>query len=140
MSQSLSQTGRMNYSFAQYLVFMFVGFLIWLTGVVIVRVVGTSVFSIESALLPVFFFLSIPIGFINMIATAPIFRVQMRDMMTPALVMVATTLVLDGFAITFTDIYSADSDMTKLVAGWLLWSFGVQLVASIWLIGRANRD
>ncbi len=140
MSQLSSQTGRINYTFAQYLIFMFVGFIIWLTGVIIVRVVGTSVFSADSALLPIFFILSIPIGFINMIATAPIFRVPMRDMMIPALVMVATTLVLDGLAITFTDIYSADSDMAKLVAGWLLWSFGVQLVASMWLIGRANRD
>lgn len=138
MSQQNVQLNFSAYSTMQYIFYSVIGFIIWLSGVILVRLVGTSVFSADSALLLVFFGLSIPIAVITMFVTSPICRLPMRDMLIPLLVMLATTLSLDGLAITFTDIYSADSEMARLVAGWLLWTFGMQTLVGMVMIARAN--
>ena len=140
MSQKVTHADRQKFTIAQYMLYMFVGFIIWLAGVIIVRAVGSTVFSEGNALLIVFFILSIPVGFINTMVTRPIFRLPMRDMMIPILVMVFTTLTLDGLAVGFTDIYGIDSDLVRYAAGWLLWSFGMQIIASMWMIHRASGD
>lgn len=138
MSQQNAQINLAAHSFPQYLLYIFIGFVIWLMGVIIVRIVGDTVFSAGSVWLFAFFALSIPTAFVTMFVTAPICRLPMRDMLIPILGMLGTTLILDGLSITFTDIYSADNNMAMHVAGWLLWTFGIQVVVSMWMIGRAN--
>ncbi|MEM9951000.1 MAG: hypothetical protein AAF846_05335 [Chloroflexota bacterium] len=137
MSQQVMTAERTEYTTGQYALFAITGFVIWVLGVVIVRLAGSSVFSADSILLPVFFSLSIPIAFVNTYATRPIFRLQMREMLVPVLVMVFITLMLDGLAISFTDIYSTDGDIVRYAGGWLLWSFGVQVVVSMWIIRQS---
>lgn len=140
MSQEIANSSSSNYTMSQYILFGFVGFVIWVLGVIIVRLAGATVFSADNLLLPIFYILSIPIAVVNTMATRPIFRLQMKDMLTPILVMVFVTLMLDGLAVNFTDLYSTDNDIVRYAAGWLLWSFGIQVIASMWMINRVNKN
>ncbi|GEM_PF-1821452 len=138
MSDQNLVASRPTYTANQYLLYIVIGFVIWVSGVILVRLLGSAVFSQDSPILLLFFGASIPFGILIQYLIPLIIRQPMQNMMIPIIVMVATTLMLDGIAITFTDIYSAETSMKMVVGGWLLWTFGTQLVVSLIVINRAN--
>ncbi len=133
------QNTKPTFSSNQYLLYIAIGFGIWVTGVILVRVLGPQFFEPGSPLLIGLFVFSVIFGFVLQMIVPPIIRVPMKDSLIPVSVMVATALICDGLAIAFTNVYSPDATIKMAVGGWLLWTFGTQVMASLILIGRANK-
>ena len=64
----------------------------------------------------------------------------MRETLIPAFVMIFTTLLLDGLAIGFTNLYGGTIEMELAAAGWLLWTFGSQVLITVLFVARALRS
>ncbi len=122
----------------QYLLYVVLGIGIWVTGVIIVRVLGPRFFEPGSFLLLVMFIASLILGFILQFVIPPVIGVPIKDSLIPVSVIVTTALICDGVAIAYTNVYSSDITTKMAVGGWLLWTFGTQLMASLLIIGRAN--
>ncbi|MEO1254484.1 MAG: hypothetical protein AAFY41_06315 [Bacteroidota bacterium] len=78
--------------------------------------------------------LSIPIGIVTMYITRLLCRLSMDDMLMPILVMLFTTLTLDGLAVGFTDLYGATNETVRYAGGWLLWTFGTQIIITMLMV------
>jgi uncharacterized iron-regulated membrane protein len=66
-------------------------------------------------------------------------RLPPRDTLVPVMVICGAALMMDGIAIAFTEIYSSETAVNVVVGGWLLWTFGTQIIISIVMIGRQSR-
>jgi len=130
--QQVSQLSKATIS--QYAFYMFIGFIIWVSGVVLVRLLGELAFAEGSSLLILLYVVSIPLGVVTMYVTRIICRVPMNEMLTPVLVMLFTTLMLDGFAVGFTQLYGETNEMVRYAGGWLLWTFGAQIVVTMLMV------
>ncbi|MEO1647173.1 MAG: hypothetical protein AAFR67_18460, partial [Chloroflexota bacterium] len=78
--------------------------------------------------------LSIPLGIVTMYVTRFLCRLSMDDMFIPILVMLFTTLTLDGLAVGFTDLYGTTNEMVRYAGGWLLWTFGTQIIITMLMV------
>jgi hypothetical protein len=140
VEQQRPDTSRSDYSPTQYLFYTFVGVLIWISGVILIRVLGPDIVSQQSAMYPVLFVLSIPLGVVTQLVIRLVCRLPMREMLIPAFVMIFMALLLDGLAIGFTNLYGPSIEMELAAAGWLLWTFGAQVLISMWMVARAIRS
>lgn len=138
MSEKSTQTGRSTFTTTQHAVYGLIGFIIWLIGVGLVRILGPGFFEPGSFLLLLMFATSIPFGFVIQYIIPPLIRLPLRETLIPITVMCGTALICDGIAIAFTNVYSADTTIKMTVGGWLLWTFGLQLVITLVLVGRAH--
>ncbi len=136
-TQSIS-SARLSFSLNQYLYYVVLGIFIWITGVVIIRIIGPSFFVVENSLLFSLFIASIPLGFAVQFSIPTLIRLPMKDTLIPGLVIVIAAIISDGLAITYTDIYSSDISTKMVVGGWLLWTFGFQLLITLIIVNIAN--
>lgn len=130
---------RLTFSTTQYLIFAVIGFVIWASGVVIVRVLGASFFD-TSSILAVLYGVSVIVGVVIQFASPMLVRQAMKDTLIPLVFICGVALMLDGVAIGFTNVYSADTAMKVSVGGWLLWTFGTQLVITLFIVNRAHNS
>lgn len=136
-NESLAVT---RYSLQQHLTYVMLAFAIWLTGVVIVRVLPDSAFDMDESWPILLYAASIGLGIGTQLAAPLMTRLPAPQTLIPIMVICGIALMLDGLAIGFTDIYSSDVETKVVVGGWLLWTFGTQLVISILMVGRAQRS
>jgi len=120
----------------QHATFVAIAFGIWLTGVVIVRILPAAAFDADEPWPIVLFVASIGLGIITQLVAPFLVRLPMRDTLVPLMVICGAALMMDGIAIAFTDIYSDETATKVVVGGWLLWTFGTQIIISIFMIGR----
>jgi len=138
MSTQQIQSSHPQYSTTQYLFYALIGFVIWISGVILVRLLGAAFFEPGSLLLLLLFGISLPTGVFLQFVMPKLIRIPIKDTLIPIVVMAGTALILDGIAIAFTDFYSADVAIKMTVGGWLLWTSGTQLVISLIIIGRTK--
>lgn len=123
----------------QHAIFVALAFAIWLTGVVIVRLLGDA-FDADEPWPILLFIASIALGVVTQLAIPILVRLPISETLVPVMVICGSALVMDGVAIAFTDIYSSDTATKVVVAGWLLWTFGTQIIISIFMIGRLDQS
>lgn len=118
--------------------FVGIGFVLWLMFLILIRLIGATVFSTGNPLLPVMFLAAIPLVLVTIVLLGKITAVSMRDMPMPAFVMTLTALLLDGLAVGFTDLYGTSSDQVRASAAFLLWGAGMGLLCSLLLANRGR--
>ncbi|MDX2075410.1 MAG: hypothetical protein SFZ02_03195 [bacterium] len=114
------------------------GFLVWFIVLIIMRVLGSSVFSEGNPWLIVFYIVTFPAGIVFTFVTRIILNIPMRDMMQPMVILAIIAIMMDGFSFAFTDFYGV-SEHEIYSAAYLLWAPGVFLLCALWLINRAKR-
>jgi hypothetical protein len=113
-------------------------FLIWFIVLIIMHVLGTSVFSEGNVWLVVLYIASFPAGIVFNIVMRAIINIPMRDMLEPMVIFAIIAVMMDGFSFAFTDFYGT-SDQEIYSAAYLLWAPGVFLLCTLWLVNRAKR-
>lgn len=128
-----------RFSPRQYATYVAIAFGIWLTGVAIVRLLPGAAFDTDEPWPILLFVASIGLGVVMQIIIPVLVRPPTRETLVPIMVICGAALMMDGIAISFTDIYSSETAVNVVVGGWLLWTFGTQIIISIVMIGRQSR-
>ena len=106
------------------LIFVGIGALFWLIGVLFIRFAG-PIFFIEG---------SFPASWLPIKLGEVFGKVKSHALITAVLIMNTTALLLDGVALTwFPSIYGVTGSALVLAAGWLLWTFGVGLLLALFI-------
>lgn len=113
--------------------FVLIGVLVWLSFLILIRVLGTTVFTIGNPLLPVIFVAAIPMIIVTIYLVSNMTGVAVRDMPMPVFVMTFTALLLDGLAVGFTELYGDTHEQVRASAAFLLWGGGLGMVCSLFL-------
>lgn len=113
------------------------GFLVWFIVLIIMRLLGASVFSEGNPWLIVFYIASFPAGIAFTIVMRAIMNIPMRDMLQPMVIFAIVAVMMDGFSFAFTDFYGVGAHEIYSAA-YLLWAPGVFLLCALWLINRAR--
>jgi hypothetical protein len=116
--------------------FVLIGVVIWLAFLILVRVLGTTVFTIGNPFLPVIFVVAIPMIIVTIYLVSGMTGVSVRDMPMPVFVMTFTALMLDGLAVGFTELYGDTHEQIRASAAFLLWGGGLGMVCSLILANR----
>jgi hypothetical protein len=85
------------------------------------------------------FVASIGLGVVMQLAIPVLVRLPPRETLVPVMLTCGAALMIVGVAIVFTEIYSSETTVNVVVGGWLLWTFGTQIIISILVIGRQSR-
>ena len=115
------------------------GFFVWFIVLIIMRLLGASVFSEGNPWLIVFYIASFPVGIVFTIIMRVIMNVPMRDMLQPMVIFAIVAVMMDGFSFAFTDFYGVGAHEIYSAA-FLLWAPGVFLLCALWLIDRASEN
>lgn len=115
------------------------GFVVWFIVLLIMRVLGTTVFSEGNVWLVVFYVASFPAGVVFTLIMRALMNIPMRDMLKPMVIFAIVALMMDGFSFAFTDFYGV-GEHEVYYAAFLLWGPGVFLLCALWLVNRAESE
>jgi hypothetical protein len=111
------------------LIFVGLGALFWLIGVLFIRFAGPLLLIEGSPLLLVPFAASFPASWVCIKAGEVAGKVKGHALLVACVIMNATALMLDGAALAlFPSIYGVTGSVLVLAAAWLLWTFGTGLL------------
>ena len=114
---------------ADFILFVVLGAIFWLSSAMVIRFSGDTVFSENNPLLFLFYVLTIPLTFLFMFVTKWVSKYEFVDLLRPAVIMVFTATFLDAIALTwFRSLYSASFEVALLGAAWILWGVGLGLL------------
>ncbi|MCU0480440.1 MAG: hypothetical protein MUE54_04420 [Anaerolineae bacterium] len=113
------------------------GFFIWFIVLIIMRVLGSSVFSEGNPWLIVFYIGTFPAGILFTYVMRIILNIPMRDMLQPMVILAIIAIMMDGFSFAFTDFYGV-GEHEIYSAAYLLWAPGVFLLCALLIINRAK--
>lgn len=119
-----------------YLTFIGLGVFFWLAFLIVIRLVGATVFTTGNPLLLGLFVLSIPLVWVIILAVARVTRTPIHEMLVPIVIIDFTALLLDGLAVGFTDLYGPTHDQIAAAAAYLLWGVALTLICALWLAYR----
>ncbi len=122
----------------QHATYVTIAFAIWLTGVVVVRLLPDTAFDTSEPWSILLFVASIGLGVGTQLIVPTLVRLPLSETLVPVMALCGAALLMDGLAISFTDIYSDDIATKVVVGGWLLWTFGAQIIISIFIVGRSG--
>ncbi len=114
------------------------GILVWFIVLIIMRLLGESVFSEGNPWLVVFYIASFPAGILFTVVMRAIMDIPMREMLQPMVIFAIVAVMMDGFSFAFTDFYGT-GEYELYAAAYLLWAPGVFLLCALGLISRAER-
>ncbi len=114
------------------------GFLVWFIVLLIMRVLGASVFSEGNPWMIVFYIASFPAGIIFTVLMRVLMNLPMREMLEPMVIFAIVAVMMDGFSFGFTKFYGA-GEHELYSAAYLLWAPGVFLICALWLVKRAEK-
>lgn len=115
------------------------GFLVWLIVLLIMRVLGASVFSEGNPWMIIFYIASFPAGVLFTILMRVLMNVPMREMLEPTVIFAIVAVIMDGFSFGFTKFYGV-GEHELYSAAYLLWAPGVFLICALWLVKRAKKS
>lgn len=115
------------------------GFIVWFIVLIIMRLIGDTVFSEGNPWLIVAYIISFPAGVLFTFIMRMLMNLPMRDMLKPMVIFAIVAVMMDGFSFAFTDFYGV-GDHEIYSAAFLLWAPGVFLWCAFWLVGRAEQQ
>ena len=114
---------------SDFVLFVILGAIFWLSAALIIRFSGDTVFSENNPMLLLFYVLAIPLTFVFMFVTKWISKYELVNLLRPAVIMVFTATFLDAIALTwFRNLYSPSFEVALLGAAWILWGVGLGLL------------
>jgi Family of unknown function (DUF5367) len=114
------------------LLFVGLGALAWLIGVLFIRFAGTMFFVEGSLWLVGLYLLTIPVVWLMIESVARIGKLSRLKTSIAIVILNFTATLLDGVAISwFPSIYGLPASAHLLAAAWLLWFVGVSLYLSL---------
>jgi len=119
-----------------YLTFMGLGVFFWLAFLIVIRLIGSTVFTTGNPLLLVVFILSAPAVWMIIIAVARVTNTPTNEMLVPIVIIDFTALLIDGLAVGFTNLYGPTHDQIAAAAAYLLWGVALTLICALWLSYR----
>lgn len=119
--------------------FVGLGVVVWLAFLILIRLLGTAVFTIGNPLLPVIFIAALPMILVTIYVVSAITGVALRDMPIPVFVMTFVALLLDGLSVGFTGLYGETHEQVRASSAFLLWGGGLGMVVSLLLAIRQER-
>ncbi|MBL8163657.1 MAG: hypothetical protein JNJ61_16850 [Anaerolineae bacterium] len=119
-----------------YLTFIGLGIALWLSFLIVIRLIGPTVFSTGNPLLLVAYLLSLPLVWLLTILIARLTGIPTNEMLVPIAIIDFSALLLDGLAVGFTDLYGPTHDQIAAAAAYLLWGVGLTLICAVWLSYR----
>lgn len=117
--------------------FIGLGFVVWLTFLIFIRLIGDTVFETNSPILAAFFIGSYPILYVTLVFLSRLTQVPMAEMFVPVVVMTFTALTFDGIAIGFTDFYGETDNQVRAAAAYLLFGAAGGMIVAF-LVGRGH--
>jgi len=119
-----------------YLTFIGLGVFFWLAFLIVIRLIGSTVFTTGNPLLLVVFILSAPLVWVIIIAVARVTNTPINEMLVPIVIIDFTALLLDGLAVGFTNFYGPTHDQIAAGAAYLLWGVALTLICALWFSYR----
>ena len=119
-----------------YLTFMGLGVFFWLAFLIVIRLMGSTVFTTGNPLLLVLFIVSAPAVWMIIIAVARVTNTPTNEMLVPIVIIDFTALLIDGLAVGFTNLYGPTHDQIAAAAAYLLWGVALTLICALWLSYR----
>lgn len=113
------------------------GFVVWFIVLIIMRILGASVFSENNPWMILFYIASFPAGVIFTYLMRTLMNLPMRDMLEPMVIFAIVAVMMDGFSFGFTKFYGV-GEHELYAAAYLLWAPGVFLLCALWVIRRAQ--
>jgi hypothetical protein len=114
------------------------GFIVWFIVLIIMRLLGSAVFSEGNPWLVVFYIASFPAGLIFTKLMQILMNLPMHQMLQPMVLFAIVAIMMDGFSFGFTKFYGT-GEHELYSAAYLLWAPGVFLLCALWLINRAEQ-
>jgi Family of unknown function (DUF5367) len=112
--------------------FVGLGVLAWLIGVLFIRFAGTMFFVEGSLWLVGLYLLTVPVVWLTIVSIARIGKLSRLKTLMAIVIMNFTATLLDGVAIAWLpSIYGLQASSQLLAAAWLLWFVGVSLYLSL---------
>lgn len=119
-------------------IFVVLGMVFWASGMLTVRVFGSTVFTPENPLMAVFYLLAFPLLWVALFIARKVSQVPMNQMIEPTTIMTFTAIFIDGLVIGwFPHIYGDDSSQIMRGAAWILWGGGAGLFWA-WILARRH--
>jgi Family of unknown function (DUF5367) len=122
---------------SQTVLFIALGVVFWFNAAMLIRYLGTSVFTEGNPKLILFFLLAIPITLVSMYITALVAKLRADELLKPVVIMTTTATFLDGIALTwFRTLYSSSFEVAMFGAALILWGAGLGLLFAYFLENR----
>jgi hypothetical protein len=115
------------------------GAVVWGLVLILMRLLGASVFSAGNPWLVVFYIACFPAGVVFTLVMRALMNLPMREMLKPMVIFGIVALMLDGLSFAFTDVYGV-GEHEVYSAAFLLWGPGVFLLCALWLVSRAEAE
>jgi hypothetical protein len=111
--------------------------LLWFAAALFIRWIPIAYFG-RGALTILLFIAAIPVGWATVWATRRAARLKREQLLGGVALGCAIAVLLDGIALTWTQLYGHAGDDLVPAAAWLLWGIGAILTAAVVMV--QNRD
>lgn len=121
---------------SKVMLFIVLGVVFWLTGLLMVRFGGDLFFAADSPWRIVIYILSFPLLWVALWIASTVSRTPMNELLEPVTIMTFAAIFLDGLVIGFLpQAYGDDPGHVMRGAAWILWGGGVGLFLA-WFLSR----
>lgn len=121
---------------SQVVLFIGLGVAFWLTGVLMIRIAGPSVFTTNNPLLIAAYIACFPLLYLALFISSRVSRIPMNNMMEPIIIMTFSAIFIDGAVIAWLpQVYGDNTEQVMLGAAWLLWGAAAGLFCA-WVLSR----
>ena len=116
------------------ILFVCLGTAFWFVAAMIIRLLGTAVFTENNAWLILLYGLAIPLTVVFLYITSWLAKRPLRNLLGPVVIITFTATFLDAIALTwFRSLYSPSFEVALHGAAWILWGVGLGLLFSYYL-------
>mgnify|MGYP001167410454 CR=1 FL=1 len=124
---------------SKMLVFVGLGLVFWLSGVLLIRLGGAGLFTAESPLLIGVYAAAFPLLYLSLLIASAISRVPLQKMLEPTVIMTFSAIFVDGAVIAWLPQLYGDTTVHVMHgAAWLLWGAAAGLLIAWVLTWRGN--
>ncbi len=126
---------------SKHLLFITLGVIFWLNGVVLVRQLGEAMLTLNNPYRFWAFILAIPVTIFSLIITKYISKLEYSNLLRPVVIMTFTATLLDGLAFAFyRSLYSNSVEVALNGAALILWGAGLGLLFAYYLEHKVEKN
>ena len=124
---------------SKFWLFVFLGFVFWLNGVVAIRMLGPTLLTENNPNVIWGFALVIPVTLITLYVTKVVSKYEYSNLLRPLAIMVFTATALDSIAFAcFPSIYSENDAIALNGAALIFWGASLGLIMAYFLEARTT--
>jgi len=116
--------------------YILLGIVIWFVFLVLMRLLGETVFTPNTSLLALFFMLVYPVIYVTILLVSKLIGIPSNKMFVPVVIMTFTALTCDGLAVGFTDFYGVTDAQIRASGAYLLFGGAGGMIVAWLMEGR----